>query len=55
LTGRLFVISGPTAAGKTTVGRALADRLPRASESAAEIVHRIDETTVSIEDLRPRL
>lgn len=29
MTGRLFVITGITASGKTTVGHALADRLPR--------------------------
>jgi energy-coupling factor transporter ATP-binding protein EcfA2 len=40
LTGRLFVISGPTAAGKTTVGRALAGLLPRAVHLDGDVFQR---------------
>ena len=41
MTGRLFVITGVTASGKTTVGHALADRLPKSVHVDGDWVQRL--------------
>lgn len=41
MTGRLIVISGQTAAGKTTVGRALGELLPRAIHVDGDTIQRL--------------